>query len=229
MKGVKLVLGDELCPVTALLSYLAIRSNSPMIINHYQSQHLLSTFIKLSIFLLILYSGHSFRLGATTTAAAAGISNSTIQTLGRWQSSAYLLYVRLKPTHLANLICHNGTIWQDCFPLILYIHVHDSHSLPELQGVACMGVTSMLALVEVKLLALKPARWAGNPHELGKKLVEGSHDIMDHVRSSRDPAQHSQMLRKLGTPPWHTHHPTRGAILSRIFNEAIKAEPSSLW
>jgi len=47
------------------------------------------------IFLLILYSEQSFRIGATTTAAAAGISDSTIQILGQWQSSAYLLYVRL--------------------------------------------------------------------------------------------------------------------------------------
>ena len=33
------------------------------------------------------YAGHSFRIGATTTAASSGIEDSTIQTLGRWQSS----------------------------------------------------------------------------------------------------------------------------------------------
>ena len=38
------------------------------------------------------YSSHSFRIGA---ASAAGIEDSLIKTLGRWESSAYLLYVRI--------------------------------------------------------------------------------------------------------------------------------------
>ena len=115
MKGVKLVLGrtqDGLCPVTALLSYLAIRGNAsgPLFmwddlkplsktkfIEHVR-QALQSANIPAH-----LYSGHSFRIGAATTAASAGIADSVIQTLGRWQSSAYLLYVKLRPDHLANL------------------------------------------------------------------------------------------------------------------------------
>ena len=40
------------------------------------------------------YSGHSFRIGAATTAAARGIEDSLIKTLGRWESSAYQLYIR---------------------------------------------------------------------------------------------------------------------------------------
>ena len=39
------------------------------------------------------YAGHSFRIGAMTTAAARGVEDSVIKTLGQWQSSAYLLYV----------------------------------------------------------------------------------------------------------------------------------------
>ena len=39
--------------------------------------------------------GHTFRIGATTTAAARGIEGSIIKTLGRWESVAYLQYVRI--------------------------------------------------------------------------------------------------------------------------------------
>ena len=50
-----------------------------------------------------VYAGHSFRIGAATTAAHCGIPDSVIQTLGRWQSSAYLLYIRTPREHLANI------------------------------------------------------------------------------------------------------------------------------
>lgn len=36
----------------------------------------------------------SFRIGAATSAALAGIEDSTIQLLGRWQSGAFLCYIR---------------------------------------------------------------------------------------------------------------------------------------
>ena len=41
------------------------------------------------------HSGHSFRAGATSTASAMGLEDSLIKTLGRWESSAYLIYLRL--------------------------------------------------------------------------------------------------------------------------------------
>ena len=44
------------------------------------------------------YSGHSFRIGAA--AAAAGLSDSLIQSLGRWKSSAFMTYIQTPPEQL---------------------------------------------------------------------------------------------------------------------------------
>ncbi len=47
------------------------------------------------------YSGHSFRIGATTTAASRGMEDSILQTLGWWESLAYLQYVQIPRPLLA--------------------------------------------------------------------------------------------------------------------------------
>ena len=51
------------------------------------------------------YTGHSFRIGAATTASQCGISEATIKMLGRWESSAYLhvLYIKTPRDHLAGI------------------------------------------------------------------------------------------------------------------------------
>ena len=48
------------------------------------------------------YSGHSFRSGTATTAASKGFEDCIIKTLGRWCSLAYLDYVKLPRTRLAD-------------------------------------------------------------------------------------------------------------------------------
>ena len=47
------------------------------------------------------YSGHSFRVGAATAAAEAGLEDSTVRLLGRWSSDAFLRYVRTPRDSLA--------------------------------------------------------------------------------------------------------------------------------
>ena len=49
--------------------------------------------------------GHSFRIGAATTASAMEVEDSLIKTLGRWKSSAYLLYVHIPQEKLASMSC----------------------------------------------------------------------------------------------------------------------------
>ncbi len=41
-----------------------------------------------------LFVGHSFRIGAAAVAAQWGVQDSLIKTMGRWESTAYLCYIR---------------------------------------------------------------------------------------------------------------------------------------
>ncbi len=47
------------------------------------------------------YSGHSFRIGAATTAASVRMEDSAIRMLGRWKSAVYLSYIRTPEQQLA--------------------------------------------------------------------------------------------------------------------------------
>ena len=112
-KGVTISLGrteKPLCPVVALLAYLAARgSREGPLFQHSDGRPLTkAAFVDQVRKTLALagvdernYAGHSFKIGAATTAAAAGVDDSMIQTLGRWKSSAYLVYIRVPRERLA--------------------------------------------------------------------------------------------------------------------------------
>ena len=105
-RGVLVYLGktaNELCPVAAIAAYMVIRSRAAGPFFRFASGSPLSRvqFVRRVREALkpygvdvSKYSGHSFRIGAATTAASVGVEDSLIKTLRRWESSAYLLYVR---------------------------------------------------------------------------------------------------------------------------------------
>ena len=101
---------SDVCPVAALLAYMGVRGqHSGPLFKGSDGAPLAKPWMigKLREALAEaghdqrMYAGHSFRNGAATTAAAAGIEDSTIQALGRWSSTAFLSYIRLTPQELA--------------------------------------------------------------------------------------------------------------------------------
>ena len=112
-KGVTLYLGatnHPICPVAGILPYLALRGSQPGPLFLTKdgvglTRHAVTTFLDTVLIKLGLHSGsyntHSFRIGAATTAAEAGIPNRCIQTLGRWQSNAYQQYIQMQPREIA--------------------------------------------------------------------------------------------------------------------------------
>ena len=108
--------GNELCPVSAVLAYLAIRQPAPGPLFIFEdgtplTRRQLITRLHEALSQVGIdvnnVSGHSFRIGAASTAAKAGFSDSFIQTLGRWKSSAFTAYIR---TPIENLITASASL-----------------------------------------------------------------------------------------------------------------------
>ena len=113
--GADIVLGRTglpLCPVVAVVEYIKMRgatagsffrlsASQPALKSWFVEQ--LRGILEAAGLPQHLYAGHSFRIGAATTAALKGVEDSTIQTLGRWHSAAFLQYVRMPSERLAEL------------------------------------------------------------------------------------------------------------------------------
>ena len=104
--------GSPICPVAATIEYIRTRQDAPgaffvdknrkPVGKAWFTQQIRQVLRSLGL-PQDDYAGHSFRIGAATSAALAGIEDSTIQTLGRWQSAAYMRYIRLSREHLASI------------------------------------------------------------------------------------------------------------------------------
>ena len=113
-KGVLLFIGrgaPDLCPVKALVSYLLVRGERAGPLFLFEDGRFLTRqrFVKEVREALrkagvdcTKYCGHSFRIGAATTAASRGMEDSLIMTLGRWRSLAYADYVKIPREQLAS-------------------------------------------------------------------------------------------------------------------------------
>lgn len=112
-QGLEIFVGQSLapvCPVASVLAYIDVRgsgsgpffrfaSGLPLTKQKFTSQ------IRQVLQAIGLpyqdFAGHSFRIGAATAAAKAGLENSVIRTLGRWNSLAFYTYIRTLHEHLA--------------------------------------------------------------------------------------------------------------------------------
>ncbi len=113
--GVTIFLGVTrrwLCPVAAVLAYVVWRGCRPGPLFLFADGRCLTRVRFVAALRLALreagvdaslYADHSFRIGAATTASTCSIQDSLKQTLGRWRSSAYTLYIQTPPPTLESV------------------------------------------------------------------------------------------------------------------------------
>ena len=92
------------CPVSSMTRYIKVRGSAPghlfcnqggapISYNQFRDSLILSqSFLQTDL----VYHPHSFRIGAATYAALQGVPEDHIKRMGRWGSSAYLKYIRIK-------------------------------------------------------------------------------------------------------------------------------------
>ena len=96
------VQGQGPCPVRAMQAYLQVRGDRPGPLFQYATgQTILRNDFNKELRRALLFcdldpttfKSHSFRIGAATTAAQLGMSDSQIRTLGLWKSDAFKQYI----------------------------------------------------------------------------------------------------------------------------------------
>ena len=118
------VTGHKTCPVMAMHTYFKVRGfcpEAPLFVLADNRPLTCTAFVTMLCVVSdklgldsTLYVGHSFRIGAATTAAAAGLSDWLIQALGRWSSACYLKYIRIPLTSLSQAsttLANASNIW----------------------------------------------------------------------------------------------------------------------
>ena len=110
--SVRGVSGGTLCPESAVLNYMVARGSSPGPLFTWDDGRYLTreSFVARVRSALSTagyrgadYAGHSFQIGAATTASGCGVQASLIKTLGRWESAAYTWYIRTAPKVLCEV------------------------------------------------------------------------------------------------------------------------------
>ena len=95
------------CPVKAMQKFLSIRQREPpgplfvlqsgKNVTRRLVSEMTQSLLRSAGLDWQCYSSHSYRIGAATTAASAGLPDHLIKTLGRWRSNAYQDYIRTSP------------------------------------------------------------------------------------------------------------------------------------
>ena len=114
-QGVNIIVGrtkSHICPVKSVLAYIACRGFKPgplfchrdgSPLTREQLVNNLRTMLAAAGVDYRNFSGQSFRIGAASTAAARGVADSTIQTLGRWKSGSFKRYIQMQRSELASI------------------------------------------------------------------------------------------------------------------------------
>jgi len=94
----------SVCPVKHLARYIKLRpkGKGPLFVFPDASPVTASYFYRILKKCLVVlsldvrhYNGHSFRIGAATTAASQGFSDAQIAAMGRWSSDAFKRYIQI--------------------------------------------------------------------------------------------------------------------------------------
>ena len=113
--GIDIVIGrtgDSLCPVATVCAFMALRGSSPGPFFMFPDSTLLTkarfvNIVRTALWELGLpqeqFAGHSFQIGAATTVAQVSLEDSMIMMLGRWNSAAFLGYLRTPRESLASV------------------------------------------------------------------------------------------------------------------------------